>query len=192
MKYTIFYIPGLGDNYDVYRQKALRLWSFFGVNAELLPMNWYAGGTYDDRFQYASQVITTAIASGNRVALVGESAGASMAINLFAANPSIAKIITVAGVNAAATPVAPRTLRRGPAFAESRQRISESLDGISPDRRRHIYTLSAWLDTVVRSNYSQISGAAHNYRVWSVGHLFTIAMCLTVLAGYIVHLAKRD
>lgn len=190
-KQTIFYIPGLGDGYDKYRRRALKAWSFFGPDTVLMPMNWYAGGTYEERFAYASQLIAKAVGQGRRVALVSESAGASMAINLFATHPDIASLVTIAGVNATSTPVASHTLRRGPAFATSKQYVDESLRQLSLVRRHHIYTLSAWSDNVVRSKYSQIADA-HNYRIWSVGHLLTIALCLTLLAGYIVHLTKRD
>lgn len=191
MKHTIIYIPGLGDAYDVYRRKALKLWSFFGVSAVLVPMNWYAGGTYADRYARVSKIITNAAADRHHVTLVGESAGASMAINLFAAHPTVANMITIAGVNRSSTPVAQKTLQRGPAFAISRQRVDASLRAISSDRKRQMYTLSALSDAVVRVDSSRIIGA-NNYRVWSVGHLFTITVCLTIFAAYITHLAKRN
>lgn len=191
MKHTIIYIPGLGDKYDDYRRKALKLWPLFGVNAVLVPMNWYSGGAYDERFERASKVIIDAVDRGHVVSLVGESAGGSMAINLFASHPVVASVITIAGVNRASTPVAQRTLRRGPAFAVSRQRVDESLRSINSERKRQIYTLSALLDSVVRARNSHIEGA-RNYRVWSVGHLFTITLCLTFFAGYVIHLAKRN
>lgn len=190
MKHIIFYIPGLGDGYDNYRKKALRGWSLFGIETILLPMNWYGSGTYEEKFQHASDSIATAAARSDRITIIGESAGGSMAINLFASNERIDTLITIAGVNAASTPVARRTLRRGPAFAVSRQYVDESLRAISRDRKRRIHTIRAWSDNVVRPKYSQIAGA-HNHRLWSVGHLYTIALCLTVLSGYVVALAKR-
>lgn len=190
MKHTIFYIPGLGDSYDDYREKALKGWSVFGVAATLVPMKWYDGGTYEERFRYASGVIAEATARPGRVTVIGESAGGSMAINLFAANDRIDSLVTIAGVNTTSTPVAQRTLRRGPAFATSRQYVDESLDAISDVRKRRIHTIRAWSDNVVQPKYSQVAGA-YNHSLWSVGHLSTIALCLTVLAGYIVYLAKR-
>lgn len=191
MKHTIFYIPGLGDGYDRYRKKALKGWSLFGVKPVLLPMNWYAGGTYDEKFQHASRIIAKATASAGRVTIIGESAGGSMAINLFAADQRVDSLITIAGVNKTSAPVARRTLRRGPAFATSRHYVDASLAAIPDERKRHIHTLRAWSDNVVQSDYSQIVGA-HNHRVWAVGHLFTITLCLTVLAGYVIYLTKRQ
>ena len=191
MKHTIFYIPGLGEKYDSYRQQALKRWSIFGVKTVLLPMNWYQGGTYDERFMQASDMIADALSNKRRVTLIGESAGASMAINLFAAHPEVANVITIAGVNTSSAPVAQRTLRRGPAFAESKQYIDQSLDDISNQHKKHIHTVSAWSDNVVRPERSHIDGA-HNHRIPSIGHLFTIFLCLTILSWYIVSLAKRQ
>jgi pimeloyl-ACP methyl ester carboxylesterase len=190
MKHYILYIPGLGDSYDRFRKIALRPWSVFGVKAQLLPMAWYDGRSYHEKYRQANATITRLIQSGATVSLVGESAGGSMAINLFAAHPKIAHLITVAGVNKPSTSVAPRTLRRAPAFAVSRQYLADSLPRISDKRRRDIYTLSALIDHVVAAQYSRMSGA-RNRRVWSVGHLLTIALCLTLLSGYIVWLARR-
>jgi pimeloyl-ACP methyl ester carboxylesterase len=191
MKHYIFYLPGLGDNYDRYRQGALNAWRFFGVEAILLPMDWYTQGTYEERFQQARQRISEVLSQKHRVTLIGESAGASMAINLFAELSEVTNLVTVAGVNTTTTPVANRTLQRAPAFAGARQEVSRSLSRIASERMRRVHTLSAKSDHVVGSAYSRIKGA-HNHTLWSVGHLFTIALCLTLLSGYIIHLVKRD
>lgn len=190
MKHYILYVPGLGDDYDRFRKIALRPWSVFGIKAQLLPMAWYDGRSYQEKYQQASGIIAGLIKSGVTVSLVGESAGGSMAINLFAAHPEVAHLITIAGVNGSSTPVAARTLRRGPAFAVSRQHLTSSLSQISQRRRRDVYTLSALSDRVVAAQYSRMLGA-HNRRILSIGHLLTITLCLTLLSGYIVWLAKR-
>lgn len=192
MTYHILYLPGLGDPYDPYREKALRLWAFFGVKTTLVPMNWYTNNeTYQQKYQRVSDAITVLTFQKNtRVVLVGESAGGSMAINAFAGHPDVDGLITIAGVNTTLAPVAEQTLKRGPAFAVSRQLVDGSIRSISRERFNKIHTVSALVDTVVTARRSQITHA-HNHRVWTVGHLPTIAICLTILSGYIVSLAKR-
>jgi pimeloyl-ACP methyl ester carboxylesterase len=190
MKHIMLYIPGLGDQYDTYRKRALGLWRFFGVEARLLPMNWYDGASYADKYGEASRAISSLLEAGMKVSLVGESAGGSMAINLFARHPEVTSLITIAGVNTPTTPVAARTLRRGPAFAISRQHIGESLASLSIQRRRSIYTVSGLRDDVVRRRDSRITGA-HNHHIWTIGHLLTITACLTVFSGYIISMAKK-
>lgn len=190
MKNYILYIPGLGDGYDPIRKKALRAWSLFGVTAQLVPMVWYDGQSYEQKYQQASDIIVRLVDSGARVSLVGESAGGSMAINLFAAHPKVARLITVAGVTMPTTPVAQRTLRKSSAFAASRQQLRDSLLHIDEKRRHDIYTLSALNDNIVQPQHSVIPGS-HARRIFSIGHLATITICLTVASGYIVYLAKK-
>jgi pimeloyl-ACP methyl ester carboxylesterase len=191
MKHTVFYISGLGDTYDTYRRKALKLWSFFGINAVLLPMRWDDGEAYDEKFKRSMDHVERALSRHERVTVVGESAGGSMSVNLFAANPSIYSLVTVAGVNKSSTTVAAYRLRRSPAFAESRQLVDTSLAKIAVDRMKRVHSIHAVSDNMVRPRHSRINGA-NNYRIWTVGHLFTIAVCLTLLSGYVIRLAKRD
>jgi pimeloyl-ACP methyl ester carboxylesterase len=186
----ILYIPGLGDGYDSFRQRALRFWALYSVNARLVPMNWYGIETYDDQFQRSSDIILSLAKNGARISLVGESAGASMAINLFAAHPEITSLVTIAGVNQATTPVAPRTLRKGPSFEESRRRVGDSLVMLSQARRRNIHTVSALFDSVVMARYSRMNGA-NNHRILAIGHFMTIAICLTVYSWYIIYLTRK-
>jgi pimeloyl-ACP methyl ester carboxylesterase len=190
MKHVILYIPGLGDGYDRFRQRALRLWSIFGVETQLVPMTWYDGGSYEDKYQRTSALIKSLAAENVRLSLVGESAGGSMAVNLFATHPEVASLVTVAGVNRSSAPVAAKTLHRGPAFAVSRQQVTESLASIPASRRHAIWTISGLVDSVVRAHHSHIPGA-HNRHIWTIGHLGTIALCLTLLSGYVIYLAKR-
>lgn len=190
MKHIIFYIPGLGDGYDRFRQKALRLWVIFGVHPILIPMRWDDDEPYKDKFQRVTDAIEQATTSRTRITLIGESAGASMAINAFAAHTVVASLVTIAGVNTSGTPVAAYRLRRSPAFAESRQRLDDSLKRLSVGRKNAIHTVSAASDNAVPARHSLIAGA-RNYRLWTIGHLATITLCLTLLSGYIVSLAKR-
>jgi len=190
MKHVLIYIPGLGERYDQYRKRALRAWRIFGVEARLLPMNWYDGKSYEGKYDTASAVVASLLDDGVKVSLVGESAGGSMAINLFANHPRVANLITIAGVNTSTAPVATTTLRRGPAFAISRQHVGPSLGSVPAQRRRHVHTLSGLRDDVVRWNDSHIEGA-HNHRVFTIGHVMTIATCLTLFSGYVISLAKK-
>ena len=190
MKHTILYIPGLGDGYDSFRRNALKFWAVFGVRAILVPMRWDDQESYDSKYQRVIDAVENASANNDKVTIIGESAGGSMAINAYAASPMVDKLITIAGVNTSSTPVAPYRLRRSPAFAVSRQNVAKSLATISSSRMANVHTVSALADSVVRSHYSQIAGAV-NHRVIAIGHFYTITLCLTLFSSYIIRLAKR-
>lgn len=190
MKHAIIYIPGLGDHYDPFRRRALRAWSLFGVSAQLVPMRWYSDETYEDKYQRASATIDEILRRGDRITLIGESAGGSMAINLFARHPQIVSAVLVAGVNQADAPVSPYTLRKAPAFGQSKQVIQNSLMQLTSERLQRIHTVSGIVDHTVNVQHSYVAGA-HNHRVFAVGHLVTITLCLTLYSWYIIALAKK-
>lgn len=187
MKQHIFYIPGLGDHYDVGRSVALKLWRLFGVRATLVPMKWYEGGTYATKLTEVATAVKKAKAAGERVTLIGESAGASLALNAAAVLPQVDRVITLAGVNSSQLPISPRIFARSPAFADSSRAIDTSLTTLNP---RIVHTVRALWDPVVSPKYDRIQGA-HHHVVFAVGHLTSIVLLLTIYSPYVIYLVKR-
>lgn len=183
----IFYIPGFGDQYDTLRRFALQRWRR-GVVAELIPMDWYGSESYEAKYHRAQRRIQEALDSGHGVSLVGESAGGSMALSLFAQMPDVLRVVTVAGFNNSSQPAEPSVLRRAPALNQSLQAVEELLTQLNPARRSSIHTLNGLLDKVVGIGSSKIPGA-RTHRVVAIGHLFTIAVCLTLQKNRIVRYA---
>lgn len=188
LRHYIIYVPGLGDSYDAGRRLALRGWRLWGVRTELVPMRWYDGRPFQEKQERVLTAIQRAQDKGYAVSLIGESAGGSMAVNVAALTPSLQALVTVCGVNSPAAPVSPRTLRRAPGFDESIRRLSVSLPQL-PLEKTHV--VRAWYDPIVGSQYTRLEGA-HNHRLWSIGHLPTITLCLTVFSGFVVTLIKRS
>lgn len=186
-RHYIVYIPGLGDHYDAGRSIALKTWKIWGVKTKLVPMRWYDGGSFEEKERRVLEVICRIESAGYVVSLIGESAGASMAINAAAKLPRLHRLVTVSGVNDPSFPVSPVTLAKSPAFKESIERLHESLLRID-SHRTHV--VRAWYDQVVSERHTAIAGA-HSHRLFSFGHLTTITVCLTLFSGYIVALVKH-
>jgi len=182
MSHHIIYIPGLGDRYDNLRRSGIKRWNRQGLTAELVPMQWNKGGTFSDRKQKIETAIDTALAAGHRVALIGESAGASMAINIMTGRDDVMLLVTLCGVASPSSPVAPYLRRRSPTFDESLKRLSSSHDQL---HLSDVVTFSAFRDSVVRRRYSTINGA-NNRRLPSIGHFTTITLALTVFKSRII------
>lgn len=186
-RHYIIYISGLGDHYDTVRAFFLRLWYIYGVKTRLVPMQWYGDGSYEQKVRQIKQAISAAQQAGYAVSLIGESAGASIALNVAAATPTLHRVVTLAGVNSSVMPISPVTRRRSPAFDVSAMNIGASLKLLDISR---IHTISAASDSIVPARYSTIPGA-HNHRIWSVGHIATIILSISLLSGYIVSIIKR-
>lgn len=184
---TVLYIPGLGDSYDTGRRFALKFWRLYGVHAVLIPMRWAHEDSYDDKYTRIIDAIKTAETNGEKVVLVGESAGGSMALNVFADIPSVERVITICGVNSPDIEIAPSLQRRNPAFVESVKNLTGSLSSIDV---RKITTLYAIYDESVAKVYTRVPGAVAR-RLPGIGHLLTIALTLTIFAQIPTAIAKK-
>ena len=182
----ILYIPGLGDGYDGFRRSALRLWSLLGVKAELVSLTWYDGGSFDKKYALIQASIDTASKDNARIIVIGESAGASLALIAAERNAAVAHVMTLCGVTQPNTPIAQSLRRRAPALDEAVGRLSQHDQRPSLQRT----SLRAFIDSTVGKRYSIASGADERI-VWSVGHLLTIVLCLTVFSPYMVRCAIR-
>lgn len=187
MNHLALYIPGLGDHYDAGRSWALKAWKLWSIEVNLLPVKWYDGGTYAEKLQLVVRAIRDANSKGYKVTLIGESAGASLALNAAAMFPDIHRIILIAGVNSAELPISPHLKQRSPSFAESARMLATSLDTIDPKK---IHTIKGLVDSVVSPRYNDIPDA-RSHTFLSFGHLVTIALSLSVFSFFVARIIKQ-
>ena len=186
-RHIVLYFPGLGDSYDSSRQWALHIWRLWGVETRLVPLKWYAGGSFDDKLSLAKGMIEQALREDASVSLVGESAGASLVANVAGLYPDLHKIVTIAGVNSSHLSISPIIQRRSPSFDESAKRVSKAFLETDPQK---IHTFYGFMDGSVPIAFSRVTGA-RSHRVLAIGHLLTIIVCLTILSPYIAKIIKH-
>ncbi len=156
------------------------------MQTRLVPMRWASSETYVDKAKRLEQAIIHAQKAGYTISLVGESAGASIALNVAATTPGIHRIVTVAGVTSSDLPIWDSTKKRFPVFVVSAAKINDSLKRIDTSR---IHTIHALADRIVTPRYNDIAGA-HNHCVPSIGHFLTVSLCLTLFSPYVIFLIK--
>lgn len=176
----IIYIPGLGDRYDGFRRFAIKFWSLFGVTAEHVPITWFDGKDFEQKMQIIE--IAVKRAKGKRVVLVGESAGATLALHA-STRYSVARVITLCGVSQPKTPVSNYLRRRAPA-------LSQAVNSLPTSFSTDVQSVRAFLDGTVGKRWSKTDQATV-HTIWSIGHLPTIVACLTFLAPLMVTVAKK-
>lgn len=189
-KHYIIYIPGLGDHYDTVRRFFLFFWRVYGIKTELVPMQWYDGRPYDEKYQRVLAAIKKAEAAGHKVTLIGESAGASMAMNVFAEDTFLHRMISLCGVNNYNTPISPRIFQRGPAFKESVELLNNSQHIAIASRADRIVSVTALHDPTVSVEKNRIPGIRHIV-VRSLGHLTTILLCLSFCSFLLIREVRR-
>lgn len=190
MKHYIIYIPGLGDRYDPLRRFLLFFWRIFGVTVEHVPMKWYDGKSYEQKYKRVDSAIRNAQTLGYTVSVIGESAGGSMAMNVFARNDSIYRMISLCGVNTARSPIASSIFRKGPAFETSVSTIADSQTDVKKQKIEHVTSITALYDPTVPIGRNMIPGARH-VKLWSVGHFPTIVLALSLLSFIVVREVRR-
>lgn len=190
MKHHIIYISGLGDNYDGIRRFLLRFWQIYGVHTQLVPMQWYDGKSYEEKYDRVVDAIEAAKKQGYQVSVIGESAGGSMAMNVFARNDSLYRLVSLSGVNTFHTTVSPRILARSPAFKESLSYLDASREHAVKKQPESIVSIAALVDSTVFVSKNKIKGVK-NMRVFSVGHIPSILLCLSVFSFIVVREVKR-
>jgi len=189
----LIYLPGIGDAPEgSYQAKAVRTWRWWGVDSEVYELNWRDDITWVVKFQKLLERIDQLTKEGKSVALVGISAGASAAINAYAArSDSLVGIVCIAGKINRPETIGSRYRQNNPSFVTSAEAAPTALARISAKDRKRILSRYAILDTVVARSDSHIPGA-HNRVVPSIGHVITIATQISLGAPSFIRFLKRQ
>ena len=192
MKLHVIYIPGIGDDRTGLQEKIIRTWRLWGVEPELWSMDWADDRSWKSKFKLLLGRIDDLAAAGQKVALVGASAGGSAVINTYAARQDkISGIVCIAGkVNNPET-IGQRYRRRNRSFVESADQCADSLKLLNEARRKRISSRYGIFDELVPKKDSRIPGA-HNRVVLSAGHGINIATQIIFGAPFFIRFLKNQ
>lgn len=184
----ILYLSGLGDNLDRWRLRALKLWHFRNVTVELVPMSW-ASGTFEQKLAKVDQAIDRA--KGKRIVVIGESAGGTMAMHVYARRPDdLYKVMTICGKNTHPEGVGEQFWRNNPAFKTSLDHLNASLAELTPEQMKKFVSIHPVYDPTVPVRETLLPGCKE-VELWLIGHTLVIGLALTIFSPLIIHAAKR-
>lgn len=172
------YIPGLGDRFDVLRRIVLRRWRRDDERVTFVPMRWNdKRETYEQKYARVTKAIDSA--KGDKIILVGESAGGAMALLAFSRNLALVdSIVTICGYNHGASDIEPYRRRRNPALYPLLENVDRIVPHLSTRQRRRITTLFSTRDRTVTPEHSSIN-EAQKIVLHTPGHMVTIIKALT-------------
>lgn len=189
-KLHVLYIPGLGDEKVRGQKFAVHMWRLWGVESEVLVAQWANDEAWDAKYTRLLARVDELIAENKNVAVIGTSAGASAAINVYAARKSqLVGCVVIAGKINNAAAIGERYRRKHPAFVQSVEICEKALQGLSDSDRRRIMSRYALFDGLIPRRDSYIAGA-QNRVAPSMGHAFTIATQITIGAPLFLHFLK--
>ncbi len=191
MRTEILYISGLGDHYDWIRRLTLGFWGLYGVKARLISTSWSNTESYEEKFRRVTNAIDAIDIKTTNIVLIGESAGGSLALNVFASRKEkIHKTITICGKNNGPELVAPHYYKRNPTFKTSMYDLEKSVAALSKSDRQRVVSIYPLYDGVVPIRETLIPDCKQ-VRLLTIGHLGTIFFALTFGAHFIAKLAKN-
>lgn len=183
MFHKVIIIPGLGDGNQKVKW-ATNHYRKYGLDPLVHNIWWRRGEKhFEPKLHKLTDLIDKLFEEGNKVSLVGTSAGGSAVMNAFVARrKKIYKVVSICG-----------RLRKGSekgfrsfgaktagsvAFKESVLMFEQSEPILTKKDRKRIMTIRALFDELVPGNTAYIDGA-NNKRIKSVEHMFSIWMGLS-------------
>lgn len=185
------YVPGLGDHKSQGQELVTRLWRVFGVRGAYQPMRWSDKGAFKPKFQKLLDRIDQLERGGNKVSLVGTSAGASVVVAAYAERKDkVSGAVCICGKINRPESVNPKYFVVNPAFKDSLAAAQQALQQLSTKDRRRILSLHPLWDELVPVADTIIPGTKERV-IPSVGHGLSIFCALTFGAYGIMRFLKR-
>lgn len=179
-KTTVLFIPGLGDDKIRGENIAIELLKLWRLDGEYFPVYWHKTEDFKLRLAELSKKVVELNSEGRRVVLVGYSAGASAAINALSANKEkVSRVILICGKIQNLDKINDQYFKLNPRFGRSIDLLKKSLPDLDAKQRAKILSIRPIFDEVVPVKDTIIEGAK-NKKIFMVGHVPTIAYCLSL------------
>lgn len=174
----VIYVPGLGDRYNGRGQHQLtRLWRLYGLRMHYFAVGWDDNEVFDMKLKRLLKLIND-LAQNGKVALVGTSAGASLAVNAYAArNERINGVVLLFGKINNPQTIAASRYRQNPAFRVSLNQLPQSLRRLSSAQKMRILSIKPLADGLVPPGDTVIEGATSK-TIPVIGHSAGIILAL--------------
>lgn len=192
MKRVVLYVPGLGDTKISGRKLLVASWRSYGVTPVVHQMNWADGQSFASKLDGLLRHIDDLVATGKTVSLVGESAGASAAINAYALRTgSVHRVACICGKLRNARAISATTYGRNPAFGESMSMLTSSLANLTRGQLSRIRSVKPVADYSVPPADTIIDGA-ESRTIPSRGHMLSIILGCTLFGWLLVGFLKKS
>ena len=188
MAQYVIYIPGLGDHRSYGQDIALQFWRLIGLRPRYLPLGWNKKEGLDTKLAHIATEVTKLKNAGHSVALVGVSAGASAALNVYATLPDVSSVVCICGKINNPQTVKEKTFTANPDFKESLDRLNASLPLLGPEKRQKIMSMHPWKDQTVPVADTILEGAKETtIPGWShvMGIFFAVTLGSFAIARFI-------
>ena len=158
-KVQVIYIPGLGDLRPWGQDKILKLWQLFDCQVHYSPVGWAVDEPYQDKLDRLLKLVDKLSVTGHKIAVIGTSAGASMAMNLYAERKSkIQAVVFVSGKLLYPETIDEHYFIENPAFKESAFNGAASIEKLDKEDKAKMLTVTPFEDQTVPVKAARVPG----------------------------------
>jgi hypothetical protein len=189
----VLFVPGLGDRLGWLvrlQREALRSWRPLGVRTAVFRVRWSADVPFDDRVEALVHLVDRYADRGERVVLLGASAGAGAVLAAYERRRDLAAVVLVAGKFWRPEHLPEAVLDHNDVFDEALHAVPRALERLGPHERRRILSLRSAHDGVIPDHDPVLPGAV-NEEMRVVGHVSAIGFALLFRARRIVRFVRE-
>jgi pimeloyl-ACP methyl ester carboxylesterase len=161
VKHHLIYIPGIGDHRSYGQNIAIQLWRLLGIRPHYLPLRWNKKEGYSEKEQRLLTLVEKLKNQNSKIAIIGVSAGASVALNALLKTDSISSVICICGKINNPQTISKKTFTVNPDFKTSMTNLTEVLPKLSNEKLRSILSIHPWRDQTVPLADTYIEGASN-------------------------------
>ncbi len=191
-EHHVIYVPGLNDGRKGY-ELFTKWWSIYGVVPHVHRVGWHDGeNVFEPKLKRLVTEINKYLFGGDKVSLVGGSAGGSAVLNALLEQPEIHTVVNLCGRLRAGSNVFPSlelAARKSPAFKDSVRMFERRELQMTIEQRRKVLTLSPIWDEVVPKSTVYLDGAT-NMTIPSVEHILSGLVGMTLLSPIVMRFIK--
>ncbi len=195
-EHSVIIVPGLGDETKKL-EWATNYWQRYSLEPIVHSVGWRDGETeFQPKLQGLVDLIDELADKGDKVSLVGTSAGGSAVCNAFIERRNtVHRVINVCGRLRAGTQKGFRSFEvrsaTSPAFAQSIKLFESRETTLTDDDRRKIMTVRAMFGDELVPGDTTILRGAYNTRIPTPEHVFSIGMALTLFSKPLIVFLKK-
>ena len=191
MKHHVVYVPGLGDQRPYGQSFLLHLWRPFGLTPHYHALGWADGEPFTPKLERLIAKIDSLKSAGNKVSLVGVSAGASAVLTAYSQRlDDVTGVVCISGKIQNPGKINERYFIKNPAFKDSVFGLSKVLESLSPAELGRIMSIHPIHDQTVPISDTIIKGVVEN-RIFAFGHIQSIFYCLLFEGPAIARFLKK-
>lgn len=191
-KHHVIYIPGLDDSRKGY-ELLINKWKLYKVIPHVYRIGWKDEESFEPKLNKLVKYIDALTKEGDRVSLVGASAGGSAALNAYVKRPNIYRVVNLCGRLREGKNVRPTlewASRKSIAFNESVKMFESWEPKMTTEQRSRVLTLTPLLDEIVPKTTVFLKGA-NNKTLFSIEHAISGFLGMTLFSPIIMRFLLR-